>query len=398
MKFDIREKLAKLDESLPPRQTAMLPSEAFFCFAAEIPQGALQADVGGFAQIELESRAPFPVENLAWGYLASEGRALVFAATFERASAGLEKGLEPVLYALPAFLPFCLETHPSADTVRICVSGHSASALYMNAGKSLPSKIVSCKLAETFDAADGAAALKARSAIIEKLGVGKESGLEEGIRVLRNIDSGGEETVAFATSLVGPSRSATTARISGDALWNADVRGRTFAASTRDLRRKDYFAWMAFAAEGWAAAFLALATIAAIAFSIVTGVYHSAAKKHRAEVENLQNKSDFATSLENVTEREMKPFSMIAEASLKRPGGLCFDKVSSSDWDTLVIEGRAERSELVQTYIEQLGKDPNVREVRTLSTATSGGRSTFSIEIVFKPLEEISTGSQPSTK
>jgi hypothetical protein len=399
MKFPFKEKIAKLDKNLPPRQTALIASEAFFCRAVEIPQGTLPADIAGFVQLELETRAPFPVENLSWGYLSAGGRALIFAATGERAAAGLEKGLEPLQYALPAFLPFCLETPSSGDSVRLCISGACANAFFMDAGKSLPSKIVSCKLPEPFDTRSDEAIIKARPVLVEKLGLQNQGRIEEGIRVLHGIDTKSEEKITFKIREVKTSQpSAVDVHIAGDALWNADVRGRVFAATTRASRRKDYLAWMAFASAGWTAAALVLISILIVAFSISTGVYHSMSQKHRAEVENLQNKSDFATNLESVTEREMKPFSMIAVASIKRPQGLSYDKVSSSDWNVLRLEGQATRSDLVQTYIEALGKDPNIREVRTLRTSTSGGRSTFDIEVVFKPLEDITTGGQPSAK
>jgi hypothetical protein len=399
MKFDIKARLAKLGESLPPMRVAMLRSEAFFCRLIDVPAGTQASDVGGLAQLELESRAPFPVENLAWGFVTSGGAALVFAATQERASAGLEKGLDPLRFALPAFLPFCLETPHSESAVSICVCGDSASALFFDAGKSLPSKIVSCGLPEGVRSDDYAALLKARPAILEKLGVAREKWLSEEIRVLRKGVDAGEEKVVFKIGIVAPSRVAESeAVISGDALWNADVRGRTFAASARASRRRDFFAWMAFASAGCvlAAAFIAL--LASSAFSIAARVYRSEAGASRDEVEELQNKADFASSLEAATERELKPFSMIAAANMKRPHGLCFDKVSSSDWNILRIEGRAERAEVVQTYIEELGKDANVREVRTLRTASSGGLATYDIEVVFKPLEDISTGGASPAK
>ena len=106
---DIREKLAQLDKGLPRRQVGMLPSEAFFCRFVDLPEGAQDADVSGFAQLQLESIAPFPVENLAWGYVREGRRILIYAATAERAGAGLERGIEPLWHAFPAFLPFCIE-------------------------------------------------------------------------------------------------------------------------------------------------------------------------------------------------------------------------------------------------------------------------------------------------
>ena len=398
MKFNLKEKLAKLDENLPKRRTAMLPSEAFFCRTADIPEGTAPADVAGFVQLELESSSPFPPENLAWGYIVSEKRALIFAATNERAFAGIEEGTEKLDYALPSFLPFCLEPPASEDSVRLCRSGESASALFLKAGSSLPFKIISCKI-EDAESGNGNTVPDPRNAILAKLRLPSGTKVGGEIRTLETTDSTGEEQVAFKIRIDGDGKSKTIeTRIAGDALWNADTRGRTFATATRNARRKDFFVWMAFVSAGWTAAALILATLFIALFSMTTSVYGRIAKSHRTEVEKLQNKADFATNLESVTEREMKPFSMVAVASRKRPQELCYNKASSDEWNVLRLEGEAARSDLVQNYIEDLGKDPDVREVRTLRTSTSGGRSTFDIEVVFNPLEDISTGGQPSSK
>ncbi|HNX05904.1 MAG TPA: hypothetical protein PKI32_10410, partial [Opitutales bacterium] len=177
--------------------------------------------------------------------------------------------------------------------------------------------------------------------------------------------------------------------LSGDALWNADIRGRTFADSERRLRRTGCLAWKAFAAACVFAALLLVAALGLVAIKITTGVLHSGIHSRATQVEALQDKADFASNLESVTERVMKPFSMLATANAGRPEGVIFEKVNSTAWNVLHIEGIAQRSDLVQSYIEDLGKNPSIREVKTNRTASTGGRASFDIEITFNPLEDL---------
>ena len=398
MKFALKEKLAELDKRLAVRQVGMLPSEAFFCRSAELPQGTAAADISGLAQLQLEAAAPFPVENLAWGYLTGKTSIFIYASTSERAGEGLEKGIEPLWHAFPAFLPFCIEELPMTDAaVRVCLSGHSASAISFNAGENVPAKIVSCRLPQDMPLASDEDILKARAAIVEALGIGAAQNVEQGTWVYEGADLRHDDKVIFKVRHVEAGKARTVERhIAGDALWNADARGRVYARANREDRRKNYMAWIAFSAAGWTAAALFVGTIVLIFACIATGVYHITASKHRAEVDVLQNKSDFATNLESVTDRQMKPIAMLAEASSKRPHGVFYERASANDWNVLRLEGQAQRSELIQAYIEALNKDPVVREVRNLRTTTSGGHSTYDMEIVFKTLEDITTSPTPA--
>jgi hypothetical protein len=391
----IKEKLDELDKRLPVRETLMLPSDIFFSREIPLPEGTLPAEIQSYAQLQVEAIAPFPIENLAWGYLAGTSSVLVYAATEERAASFALNGFDNIWNAFPAFIPFALLAPAAEDTLRLCVSAGSASALWVKAGQTIPYKIQSCRIPEGTPLSTDEEILAYRPALLETLALTDAQKLEEGVRFLEHVDDKSDDKIVFRTRHISektPKASHVFISISGDALWNADTRGRAFAVTTGADRRKSSIIWKAFAAACIAAAALFIASIGLVATKTTAAVYRAIVRHNTAQVELLQNKSDFAANLESVTEREMKPFSMLAVANSKRPSGLYYERASSSDWNTLHLEGGAQRSELIQGYIEELGKDPFVHNVRTLRTATTGGNSTFDIEVVFNPLDDVTTG------
>ena len=390
----IKDKLDELDKRLPVRETLMLPSDIFFSREIPLPEGTLPAEIQGYAQLQVEAIAPFPIENLAWGYIASGDSVLVYAATEERAKSFALNGFENLWNAFPAFLPFALQPPATEDTVRICIASSSASAVWIKSGQSIPYRIQSCRIQEGTPLASDDEILAARETVLQTLGLPETLKIEDGVIFLENVNDKRDDKITFVTRHVSaqqPKAQSISTTISGDAIWNADTRGRTYATAQSNDRRKSSIIWKAFASACVAAALLVFLTIGLLAVKTTTTIYRSIVKHNAPEVELLQNKSDFAANLESVTEREMKPFSMLAVANAKRPSGLYYERASANDWNTMHLEGGAQRSELIQGYIEELGKDPFVHEVRTLRTATTGGNSTFDIEVVFNQLDDATT-------
>jgi hypothetical protein len=391
MNLALKHKLELLDSRLPKRETALLSAEAFICRAMDIPAGTSAADAGGFVQLQLEAASPCPIENLAWGYLSENAeRALVFAAALDRAAAGQSRPLADFWHAFPTFLPFCLGADALMDSVRICVAGRSASALFLKAGACLPTRVTSCPLPQGLDfGPTGLAAAKALLA--EKLGVSGDPALEDGLWLLDKTDCSAEERVAFTMRQLreGQPESLCIYSISGSSLWNADARGRIFAETTRKNRRAAYAVWLAFCGAGIFAAVLLVAQVLVLGMVLLGSYYRSVAHGNLNKVEELQNEADFAANLDSVTERQMKPFSMLAVANRKRPGPVYFERASSEEWNVMRVEGQAQRADQVQSYVESLSSDPDVREVRNVRTSSTGGKTTFDMEIVFKTLDDL---------
>jgi len=387
----IKQKIELLDSRLPRRETALLSSEAFICRVVDIPAGTPPADAGGFVQLQLEAASPFPIENLAWGYISENSeRALVYAAALDRVSTASDRSLADLWHALPAFLPFCLGGDALTDGVRICVAGRSASALWHKGASSLPVRVVSCPLPEGLDfGPEGLPAVRVRLA--QKLGVTGESALQDGLWLLDNTDCTAEERIVFSIRHLrdGQPESLYKYAISGAALWNADARGRIFAEVTRKNRRAAYAVWLAFCGAGAFAALLLVSQVLVLGTSLLGSYYRSVAHENQKQVEELQSEADFAANLDSVTERQMKPFSMLAASNRKRPGPVYFERASAGEWNVIRVEGQAQRADQVQSYIELLSADPDVREVRSVRTSSTGGKTTFDMEIVFNALDDL---------
>ena len=380
----LKEKLQRLDATLPRRRTLLAPGEAFFTRQVELPEGIAPADVPGFVQLQLEASAPFPLENLAWGFVRGKGRVvLVFAGVPDRVYGAASA--ESLWHVFPSFLPLLLCPAPSDECIVIGVSGGTASALFHKAGGDLPQRVSSSPLPSDFDPSAPQAAQK----LAALLSLPANARIQPGIRRAGEADSG-DTRISFPVSGCGTDKPFEAA-LSGDALWNADVRGRTYAASERKVRRTGLLAWNAFSAGCVFAGVLLVAALALVSVRIATGIVNAGIRSRAVEVEALQDKADFATNLESVTERDMKPFSMLAVANSGRPEGVIFEKVSSLDWNVLHVEGVAQRSEFVQSYIELLSKNPSVRSVKTNRTATTGGHATFDIDISFNALEDLTS-------
>jgi hypothetical protein len=387
----IKDRLERLDKALPGRRALLLPSDVFFCRTSQVPQAMKVEEIPGFIQLEIEAMAPFPIENLAWGYLlAQDGRAMTYAAMSERAFPDGKS--EALWHALPSFVPFCLCEVPQKDIVRVCHAGGSLSAIWLRAGQLVPDKVLSRRM----DASTPADALPAkRDAFLSSLGLAPDAA-EPGVWTCAHIDSRAENRLSFTLHQVLPSAKPVEriVHMEGDTLWRADARGWPFATRERTSRRKDHLAWLALSGAGMAAALFVVAHLFLFLQGLWTGHLKRSAAEDAPLVATLQSKADFSANLESVSEREMKPFSMLAALNTGRPPQLYFERVTANAWNIMRIEGAAQRAEQVQSYVEALGTNPSVREVRNVRTTFSSGKTAFDMEVVFNQLEDLSDASK----
>ena len=59
-------------EPAPAEQVLVLPGHLFFIETIEVPIDLEAAEIPDFVELSLEGIAPFPIEQLNWGYLYSE--------------------------------------------------------------------------------------------------------------------------------------------------------------------------------------------------------------------------------------------------------------------------------------------------------------------------------------
>ncbi|MBN1403401.1 MAG: hypothetical protein JW942_02895 [Opitutales bacterium] len=386
----IKQKIEKLDRSLPRRNLALLPAEAFICRRVDIPEGTPQEEVPGLVQLSLETSAPFPIESLAWGFLSDgKGQAFAYAAPLSRACPNGTESLASCWHALPAFVPFVSTTEK--DCVRLCTVENSAIALYLKAGSPLPEKVLARPLKEPLPDMEKTPVNQVRSLLLAALGLSESAEMEDGLWTLTGSDCTSEDRVQVSICRLreGMPSAQQLMTLGGDSLWNADARGHSHAQGERKNRRAAHMVWLAFKGGGYFAASLAIAQAIVFLSGLAAGHYESSVKDNQHLVKQLEDEADLANILEGVSERQTKPFAMLAAANRKRPAPLYFERVTMGEWNVLRVEGQAQRTDQVQGYIEALNADPDVTEVRNVRTSSTGGRASFDFEIVFAPLPEL---------
>jgi hypothetical protein len=353
----LQRQLAQLEKRLPVPRVVLLPGDLFFCQAFDIPPGTPEGDVEGFARLQLEAAAPFPVEALAWGFVRHErARVLVYAATFERLSHAGVDDLGEAWQVLPGFVALCGSPSEVAQ-VRFVVTGRSISALCFDAGQSVPARVVSRPLAADAEAPE--ALLEARAHLL--LALGRDiPPAEPGLWLASGAVAVGQDRVRFDVQRLEAGDDAPTPTpahapaLHGQPLWDTDVRGRTFAAQTQRQRHQAHLLWLAFAGACAAVLLLILGQLGLWGMGTWTRHLREVEASRSQQVQLLESKLEFANNLESITEREMKPFAMLAAATQIKPKELYFERVESNEWNVLRLDGQAGRADQVVTYVEQL--------------------------------------------
>ncbi len=392
MKQYLQRRLKELDQRLPLPQVLLLPGDLFYCQAFDIPAGTPEGEVAGFARLQLEASAPFPIETLAWGFVRHGlGRLLVYAATRERLEQAGFGGLDGAWHVLPGFVALCGSPSNLAQ-VRFAATRRSISALFFEEGRTIPHRVVSRPVPAGEDDTLPARLSATRDALGGTLGRSAPP-LEPGFWLVESALGEGQDKVTFNVRRFdagGPVESdAPGSPLSGQQLWDADVRGREFAARTQRQRRQGRYVWIGFGAAAAAVALLVLAQVALWSTRLHTRYLRSVEEDQRPTAELLESKINFANNLERVTEREMKPFSMLAEAATVKPADITFERIEAQDWNVLRVEGYGARADQITRYMDELRGRPKVRELRSVESQSRGGRVSFEFEIAFEPLADL---------
>lgn len=61
--------LQQLEQRLPKAALGLVPAHAFFVRSVTLPKELNREETDAFIELYLESKAPFPIEHLLWGYV-----------------------------------------------------------------------------------------------------------------------------------------------------------------------------------------------------------------------------------------------------------------------------------------------------------------------------------------
>ncbi|HKJ89853.1 MAG TPA: hypothetical protein VJ960_01885 [Oceanipulchritudo sp.] len=380
--------LSRLREKLPDRRVGLAPADAFFTRKVDLPENLSWEDKLAFIELALEGNAPFPMEQLAWGFLQSPDSpfAFVYATPRTRLKRLDIDPDENFLQLLPGFISLYGDTFDK-PTIRFLSQNGVLSALHFETGNPVPAKIVSRRIKATLLTDETLLTTRREMAAhLESSGWHLEDGLwlGEGIDILQG------EQIRFRHRHLNegtplPLREKILS-LPGNDLWAADLRSQEYARRERRVRRRSRTIWKSIqAAAAMAVLFLLLQ---AGDFALAT--YNRFQEADIAELEprasRVENKLTLAQRLTQSTEEDLKPFLLMEAINPLRPDSVFFDDVRSRAFNELEIEGQSSEGVTpVNAFADSVEQLPSVESVVN-NSQTRNNQTSFEFLITFASL------------
>ncbi len=358
-----------------PDGIILLPSSRFF--VRVVP---LAAEVSPSRQIELalEGRASFPVNQLYYGYLLAPrcDAALVFAAYRKRFDARQTAAWGDAAAVLPAFLSL-LGATPASPTIRLWSGEGEITALAWNGADPLPVAVMARETADPADARQRVgllAEIRARTNL-PAAAVEEYSGP---IRVNRRPLKGGLELGIDG----GPPL---TLGLSPAEREAADVRDKDFLAGRQTLQKRDAILWRSFQACAAGLALMAVGEIGLLAASARLDRVRGEVRGQGAAVQKIATAQSLSRRIEEMTERRLLPFEMLALINAARPASVQFLRTVTNGLYALEIEAQTTDAADVGQYEAALKAVPELAAVETRDLRSREGVTSFVLAIAYKP-------------
>jgi len=365
-----------------------VPGHVFYAESVEPPSVLEPGELREFAELTLESIAPFPVEQLLWGYLAgaNPSRVLIYATHRDRLKRLGYENLESYAWVFPGFAAPALAGAAFAETTDVLLdSGASLDLLTFEPGESAPWAVASLPREEAEPDEAGLAALRALpperspSPGFAAARLGEPALDEYGLPVLRheNLGGGGAAIPAETRASGGGLRPAE------NRLWAADVRPADFAQAEKKRRAASRALLRLTSWAAVAMVVLALGEAALFAGDIWLSDLNKRAAERNQKVLTIQSRHSLVTKLNQVSENELRPVRILEALDAVRPRGIYFDETVAQGQNRITVEGVANTVNELNRYTEKLRDSKSFRLIGTPRTVTRGGKTTFSVTLAY---------------
>lgn len=377
-------------QRLPDHQAALVPGNVFFCRKIELPENLAWSETQAYLELALESNAPFPIEQLAWGFLYDPGSAFAFVYATPKGrlkNLGFELPGNSV-QIFPGFVSIFGPT-VSEPTLRFVSQNGILSACFLEAKNPVPSKVISLPIRDELLTDD--ALIAARKSFLEsneESSYAPEDGLWHGEGIQLSADNVPAFTLRHVSDATPKPLWKNSLEVSSDTLWAADLRDANFAASEKTKRQRSCWVWNS----------LRIAAIAVVALLVgqaaVLGLnaYDSMVQKDLRELEpqatRVENKLTLADRLTRSTEEDLRPFLLMEAINPSRPDSIYFNDVRSRAYNELEIEGQsAQGVSPVNAFADAIEKLQGVASVEN-NSRTRNNQTSFEFIITFDKLPE----------
>ena len=385
-------------ESAPAEQVLVLPGHLFFIEAIEVPIDLEAAEIPDFVELSLESIAPFPVDQLNWGYLYSEDAQsiLVYATHRDRLKNAGYTNLQSYTWVLPDFALLAGACFPD-ETVIALESADNLSLLLFEKGSSIPRTVLVTPLTEkTSDQA--LKELKASAHNLPKtastlmIRTGAIELSEQGLPTfnLESADDSRSDLEYGAWRSLAPTEAQ---------LWQTDVRSADFKEAERSSRR---LGALLLRITGWAAIFAVVligAEILLFACQGWLGTLDQQLESQRTAVLTIEDQQALMVKLEQVSQNELRPIAILSAANnirLESNLGIEYDSAVVEGENHITIEGKATSINALNSYTERLRKSGQFEIITAPESITRAGKTTFTVTLGYTHIEAPAPAETPA--
>lgn len=354
----------------------LLPSDRFFIRTIPLVAGR---DMAPQVTLAVESLAPFPLNQLYYGWrLAVTGdQALVFATYRKRFTSDESAKWADAAAVLPSFLAL-LGAPPVGPTIRLLAEGRGITVVAWDGTGSLPVAVLARETEAPDDRAERAALV---AEIRNRTGLAGAPVEEFSGPVSVNAQPGGRQAVTLELAGAHALKTPLTRR----EVESADVRDKEFLAGWRGSQKRDLFLWRAFAAGlGGLAAMLLLEAGLFAGGGWLKGLKDDL-KQQAPAVQRIETAQALSTRIEEMTQRRLMPFEMLALINQNRPGSVQFLRAATTGLLTMEIEAQTADAAAVGQYEAILRAAPALAAVETRDLRSREGLTTFMLSVTFKP-------------
>lgn len=361
--------IAPEPESAPQPDVLVLPAEYFFIEQVEVPPALAASELADFAELSMEAIAPFPLDQLRWGFLtATDGQTLlIYAALRDRLKRAGHGDLETYTWVLPDFAT--LHGARFSRDVEVTLEGESFDTCFLHpSGEAIPQSVRSLPIdapAETSRASDQN--IRLRLLPIELT--------EKGTPIFQ-FETVGEAPASGHWTPLTPDEAT---------LWQADIRPADYKSVERSARRTTALITRIMGYAALFALFLILLEGLLFGGQFWLGTRQAKIDDQATDVRRVEDKQSLMNKLEQVAQNELRPIAILEAANQIRIGlgntGIEYDEVVIEDGNRITIEGKSNTINELNAYTESLRKSGNFELIDTPKSITRSGKTTFTVSL-----------------
>lgn len=359
--------IAPEPESTPLPDVLVLAAEYFFTEKVEVPPALTPAELADFAELSMEGIAPFPLEQLRWGFLIAPGgqHLLIYAALKDRLKLAGHTELESYTWVLPDFAT--LQGARFAHDTEVVLEGESyATSCLVPRGEASPENIRSHPAGSDPPRSTG------QSIHLKLLPVELS---EQGTPIFK-FESLGEAPAEGLWSPLEPDEAS---------LWNADIRPSNFKTVERSARRATSLVTRIM---GYAAIFaIVLVVFEGLLFAgqFWLGTRTAKIDEQATRVRRIEDKQSLLHKLDQVAQNELRPIAMLTAANKIRIAlgktGIEYDETIIESSNRLTIEGKANTINELNLYTKSLRESGKFQLVGDPKYITRDSKTSFTVTL-----------------